>query len=191
MADKDLETVKRQLEARRRAKDNWALTSEDSPIDHHQRHSITGLAYYPIDFKYRVPARMEREEHPHTFQVQTTTGEWRDYVHYGMLHFEIDDQPLMLLVFQPTGEKASTGRKSLFVPFRDRTAPRETYGAGRYLDLAENRDGGEEYVLDFNEAYNPYCAYSPNWSCTIPPRENHLPVEIRAGEKNLPGHDNA
>ena len=187
MADKDLDTVRRQLEARRRAKDKWALTSDDSPVQHEDRHKLTGLEYYPVDFKYRVPARMERHEEPHTFQVQTTTGEWREYMHYGVLNFEIDGQELLLLVFQPTGEKAGKGRKSLFIPFKDKTAPRETYGAGRYLDLAENPDS-DEYMLDFNEAYNPYCAYSPNWSCTIPPRENHLPVEIRAGEKNLPGH---
>jgi hypothetical protein len=188
MSDQALETARRQLEARRRAKDKWALTSEDSPLEHEDRHRLQGLDYYPVDFTYRVPARMVREEHPHTFRAQTTTQEWREYIHYGNLHFTIDDQPLELLVFQPTGEKAHGGRKALFVPFKDRTAPAETYGAGRYLDLAENRDGSDEYVLDFNEAYNPYCAYSPNWSCTIPPRENHLPVAIRAGEKNLPGH---
>ena len=187
MTDRDLDIARRQLEARRRQKDQWMLTSPESPLDEHQRQTVGGLDYFPIDFAYRVAARMEREEKPHTFRVQTTTGDWREYVHYGNLHFELNGQPLQLVVFQPIGEKAGHGRKSLFIPFRDRTAPKETYGAGRYLDMAESKD--DAYVLDFNEAYNPYCAYSPNWSCTLPPRENHLPVEIRAGEMNLPGHE--
>jgi uncharacterized protein len=191
MTNRDLEVVRRQLEARRRQKDQWALTSPDSPLNEHQRHSLPGLDYYPIDFGYRVPAQMEREDHPQTIQIQTTTGEWREYKRVGTLSFELNGQPLSLCAFQATGDKAHTGRKALFVPFRDRTSGRETYGAGRYLDLAENRDGSAEYVLDFNEAYNPYCAYSQNWSCTIPPRENNLAVEVRAGEKNLPGHDDS
>ena len=189
MTNRDLDVVRRQLEARRRQKDQWALTSPDSPLDEHQRHSVPGLDHYPVDFAYRVPARMERMEHPQTIQIQTTTSEWREYKRIGTLHFELNGQPLSLGVYQATGDKAHTGRKAFFVPFRDRTSGRETYGAGRYLDLAENKDGNDTYVLDFNEAYNPYCAYSANWSCTLPPRENNLPVEIRAGEKNLPGHD--
>lgn len=189
LADNTLDVVRRQLEARRRQKDQWATTSPDSPLDEHQRAAISGLDYYPVDFAYRVQARMERMDHPQTIQIQTTTSEWREYKKVGVLHFDLADQPLSLSVFQQTGDKAHTGRKALFVPFRDRTSGRETYGAGRYLDMAENRDGSETYTVDFNEAYNPYCAYSPNWSCTIPPRENQLPVEIRAGEKNLPGHD--
>jgi uncharacterized protein (DUF1684 family) len=191
MADQNLDVVRRQLEARRRQKDQWALNSPDSPLDEEQRTGIPGLDYYPVDFAYRVPARLEREDHPHTIQIQTTTGEWREYKRVGLLSFELNGQPLSLCVFQQSGDKAHTGRKALFLPFRDRTSGRETYGAGRYLDLAENRDDSDMYTLDFNEAYNPYCAYSPNWSCTIPPRENHLPVEIRAGEKNLPGHDDS
>lgn len=191
MTDQNLDVTRRQLEARRRHKDQWALTSPDSPLDDAQRAAVPGLDYYPIDFAYRVAARMEPEDHPQTIQIQTSTNEWREYKRMGTLHFEIEGQPLALCVFQPTGDKAHSGRKALFIPFRDRTSGRDTYGAGRYLDLAENRDGSETYTLDFNEAYNPYCAYSPNWSCTIPPRENTLAVEIRAGEKNLPGHDDS
>jgi uncharacterized protein (DUF1684 family) len=189
MATKDLDLVQRQLEARRRQKDHWAHNSPDSPLEEHHRQQKIALEYYPVDFKYRVTAHMVRDEKPHTFRMQTSTDEWRDYIHYGALQFEIDGQPLTLNVFQATGDKAHTGRKALFIPFRDRTSGQDTYGAGRYLDLAENRDGSDTYTLDFNEAYHPYCAYSPNWSCSIPPRENTLPVAILAGEKNFPGHD--
>ncbi|HUS17885.1 MAG TPA: DUF1684 domain-containing protein, partial [Chloroflexia bacterium] len=101
--------------------------------------------------------------------------------------FELNGQPLTLHVYQPIGENAHRGDRELFVPFRDRTAPRETYGAGRYLRLRA-QDGNDEYTLDFNRADNPWCAYSPNYSCTVPPPANHLPVEIRAGEKIFEEH---
>lgn len=71
--------------------------------------------------------------------------------------------------------------QALFVPFVDETSGKETYGSGRYLDLEQAR--GDDYVLDFNMAYNPYCAYNDDYVCPIPPRENKLPIEIRAGEK--------
>ena len=192
MADQNLDVVRRQLEARRRQKDQWALHSPNSPLDEHQRATVPGPGLLPG--RFRLPRR-RRGWSARTirtrsrFRPRPASGASTSKV--GAFHFEIDGQPLTLSVFQPTGDKAHTGRKALFMPFRDRTSGRETYGAGRYLDLAENRDGSETYILDFNEAYNPYCAYSPNWSCTIPPRENTLPVEIRAGEKNLPGHDDS
>ena len=69
----------------------------------------------------------------------------------------------------------------MFIPFRDATSGKETYGAGRYIDMAES----EQYVIDFNTAYNPFCVYNENYSCPIPPKENWLAVEIKAGEKNF------
>jgi uncharacterized protein (DUF1684 family) len=184
--DDKLAQAQRQIEARRRQKDKWMKESEDSPLDEAGKAACEGLNYYPIDFAYRVPATMRRDERPHHIQIQTTKGEWREYNHYGVLSFELDGKPLTLNVYQQVGDHAHTGNKELFVPFKDRTAPRETYGAGRYLDLRAQE--GDTYTLDFNLAYNPWCAYSPNYSCTIPPPENHLPVEIRAGEKNYGAH---
>jgi uncharacterized protein (DUF1684 family) len=73
----------------------------------------------------------------------------------------------------------------LFLPFRDATSGKESYGAGRYLDLHAHRD---EVEIDFNYAYNPYCAYNPEWNCPLPPAENWLQVPIRAGEKAFPEH---
>ncbi|MGI8588331.1 MAG: DUF1684 domain-containing protein [Chloroflexia bacterium] len=177
----------RQAEAFRRQKDKWMQESEDSPLDEHQRHSFTGLNHYPVDPAYRVTAKMERDERSHTIQIQTTKGEWREYNHYGVLKFALNGQELSLNAYQPMGENAHKGEHELFVPFRDKTCPHETYGAGRYLDLRAH-EGSDDYTLDFNRAYNPWCAYSPNYSCTIPPPENNLAVEIRAGEKIYEQH---
>ncbi len=176
----------RQLEAYRRQKDKWMQESPDSPLDHHQRHTFTGLNYFPVDAAYRVTATLDRDAKPHMIQIQTTTGEWREYNHFGVFHFALGGQPLTLNAYQPTGENAHKGDRELFVPFRDRTAPKETYGAGRYLEIRSQK--GDDYILDFNRSANPWCAYSPNYSCTIPPPENHLPVEVRAGEKLFEEH---
>lgn len=183
----DHDVARRQIEAFRRQKDKWMAESPDSPLEHEDRHTFAGLIYYPYDPGYRVPAVMERDPRPHVIQIQTTKDEWRHYTHYGQLRFEINGTPVALQVYHPLDEKGHTGPRQLFVPFRDRTAPRETYGAGRYLDLRA-LDDDTAYLLDFNRAYNPWCAYSPNFSCTLPPAENHLSVEIRAGEKNFSGH---
>jgi len=178
--------AQRQLEAYRRQKDKWMQESPDSPLEHHQRHTFSGLNYFPIDAAYRVTATLDRDTKPHTIQIQTTTGEWKEYNHFGVLHFALAGQPLTLNVYQPMGENAHKGDRELFVPFRDRTAPKETYGAGRYLEIRAQK--GDDYILDFNRSANPWCAYSPNFSCTIPPPENHLPVEVRAGEKLFAEH---
>jgi len=178
--------VQRQLDAFRRQKDKWMQESPDSPLDEHQRHTFAGLQYYPIDFSYRVAAQMVREPRTHVIKIQTTKDEWREYNHYGELQFELQGQQLKLQVYQPVGDPAHAGSKELFVPFRDRTSGRETYGAGRYLDLRALDT--EQYTLDFNRAYNPWCAYSPYYSCTLPPPENQLPIEIQAGEKSFGEH---
>ncbi len=106
--------------------------------------------------------------------MQTTKGEEQVYRRFGMVRFRVDAQPTQVTLF------ASDGSHELFLPFRDATSGKETYGAGRYLDLQARDD---EVVIDFNYAYNPYCAYNPDWNCPLPPAENWLKVPIRAGEK--------
>src|SRR5947209_8400813 len=92
----NLDTVRRQIEAYRRQKDKWMQESPDSPLDAEQRAAFTGLNYYPVDLNYRVPAVMERSESGQTLRIQTTTEEWRDYTHYGVLKFELEGQPYTL-----------------------------------------------------------------------------------------------
>lgn len=171
--------ARRQLEAFRRQKDKFFSENPDSPILPEEKEQFTGLKYYPIDLDYRVMARLVSEPHPGIFRVQTTTGGHKEYARVGRLEFELNGQRLSLTAFMPPADEPLHGNR-LFVPFRDRTSGKETYGAGRYLDL--NKKATDEYVLDFNRAYNPYCAYSPYYSCPLPPGENNLPVEVRAGE---------
>ncbi|MBF6613738.1 MAG: DUF1684 domain-containing protein [Chloroflexi bacterium] len=171
---------RRQIEAFRKQKDKFLLEHPESPILAEDKEEFRGSNYYPVDLKYRVIATLVPEPHPGIFKVQTTTGDHKEYTRIGRLEFEIDGQQLRLTTFMPPADEPLHGNR-LFVPFRDKTAGKETYGAGRYIDL--NKRPGEEYVLDFNRAYNPYCAYSPYYSCPLPPGENNLPVEIKAGEK--------
>jgi len=106
-------------------------------------------------------------------------------VRIGFFEFEIDGTKLRLAAYKsvpPPGHRHED--HSLFVPFLDATSGKETYGAARYLDLEDRRT--DDYVLDFNPAYNPYCAYSDAYICPFPPQENWLAVPIRAGEKNFP-----
>jgi uncharacterized protein (DUF1684 family) len=179
------DTVTRQLEAARRQKDKFLKEHESSPLLPEDRPDFKGANYFPVDLKYRVVARLMPEANPGIFRVQTTTGDHKEYTRIGRLEFDIDGQPLRLTAFLPPSDEPLHGNR-LFVPFRDKTSGKETYGAGRYIDL--NKRTSDEYVLDFNRAYNPYCAYSPYYSCPLPPGENSLPVEIRAGEKVFHEH---
>ena len=174
--------VKRQLDTQRRLKDKFLLEHPQSPLLPEDREGFRGANYFPVNLEYKVVATFVPEEHPGIFRVQTSTGDQKEYKRAGRLQFEIDGQKLSLVAFEPPADEPLHGNR-LFVPFRDKTSSKETYGAGRYLDL--NKRPGDQYVLDFNRAYNPYCAYSPYYSCPIPPGENTLAVEIRAGEKSF------
>jgi len=112
--------------------------------------------------------------------IATSTGTRQAYMRYGAFTFEIEGRSLKLIVYKSAEDHPYS--RSLFIPFSDETSGRETYAAGRYLDLEEQ--GGDDYELDFNMAYNPYCAYSEEYTCPLPPAENKLSVRILAGEKN-------
>ncbi len=178
----DEDAARRQLEAFRKQKNKFFVESPDSPILPEEKENFQGLNYYPVDLGYRVIAHLNPETNPGVFRVQTTTGAHKEYNRAGRLEFEINGQRMSLTAFLPPAEEEMHGGR-LFVPFRDKTSGKETYGAGRYLDL--NKKASNEYVLDFNRAYNPFCAYSPYYSCPLPPGENNLPIEMRAGEKLL------
>jgi uncharacterized protein len=163
----------------RRAKDEAFRSGKDSPILERDRPVFRGLAYYPINPELRFSARLQRYPSPKQIRLGTNTGEIRRGLRYGYFDFQVGAQTCRIQVYRL--EDASGSGASLFMPFRDSTTGRETYAAGRYMDLKENTSG--VYELDFNRAYNPYCAYNSEFSCPIPPAENTLTVPIRAGEK--------
>ena len=145
---------------------------------------IGKLSFYPIDLKYRVVASLIRTPDAKPFKMATSTKRMAEYVQYGELHFEIDGTYQMLPIYQDTDHENQEGYEDyLFLPFTDPTNADSTYGRGRYLEMWIPE--GNTMVIDFNKAYNPYCAYSPFYSCPIPPKANDLSVAIKAGVKQF------
>lgn len=162
------------------ARDAYFKSDMNSPIPAEKRQSFQGLEYYPINRDLRFSLRLNRYPNPEQVRLGTNTGEIRSGLRYGYFEFTVNSQVCRLQVYR-MDSASGNGGAYLFIPFRDATSGQETYASGRYLDLTENTTG--TYELDFNRAYNPYCAFNTTYSCPIPPSENTLPVPIRAGEK--------
>lgn len=154
----------------------------ESPLTPEDLESFNGLDFYPIDSTYRVIAKFEPEKDPEIFEMPTTTDRRPLYKTFGTATFELNGQSLKLHVYQNQELiKQAEYENHIFIPFTDLSSGNESYGGGRYIDLEIPR--GDTLVIDFNKAYNPYCAYNHKYSCPIPPRENSLPVAIHAGVK--------
>lgn len=159
-----------------------------SPLESKDCKKFIGHSFFDIDMNYRVVATIKKTPTARPFKMKTTSSRMHEYVKYGILSFQINGVTLKLSAYQSTSHKKSEEHKNyLFLPFKDRTNSHETYGGGRYLDLEIPEDGGDEIIIDFNKAYNPYCHYNSGYSCPLVPRENHLLVEIRAGVKQYEG----
>ncbi|MBA3016338.1 MAG: DUF1684 domain-containing protein [Proteobacteria bacterium] len=167
----------------RQDKDRFFKTSPDSPLLNEQQWQFKELSYYPVDITYRVTAHYQRLVEPREFRIQTSTGHERVYVAIAQLDCTVSGKATTLFAYQEKGQDPRANN-ILFIPFMDRTNGLETYPGGRYLEVGEPT--GDSVVLDFNLAYNPYCAYNYNFSCPIPPPENHINLEIKAGEKLFP-----
>ena len=154
---------------------------EKSPLEPADLEAFAGLPFFPIDEKYRVIARFVRTRGSKPFKMPTSTDRLPIYEKYGEAHFELEGKAIVLPVYQNHELRKKKGYKDyLFVPFTDLTNGTDSYGGGRYLDLRIPA-AGDSLVIDFNKAYNPYCAYSSRYSCPIPPRENRIPLAIKAG----------
>jgi uncharacterized protein (DUF1684 family) len=163
------------IEDFRQAKDHMFVHDAESPIKPDARERFAGLAYFAPDPVFVIDAHVDPPPAASELRMPTSTGDEVVYHRAGTVHFSVDGTPAQLTLF------SVEGASDLFVPFRDATSGKETYGAGRYLEVSHPVDGRVE--LDFNYAYNPYCAYSEAYSCPLPPMENWLKVPIRAGEK--------
>ncbi len=153
---------------------------EESPLTKKDRKKFKGLPFFPINEKYRVEARFERMVNAAPFQMKTTTDRLPTYEVFGLAHFTFEGKEYTLQLYQSHRLREMEKYKNhLFLPFTDQTNGNESYGGGRFLDL-EIPDG-DTIVIDFNKAYNPYCAYNHIYSCPIPPAENDLPFKILAG----------
>lgn len=162
----------------RAEKDRYMRESPESPVPPAQRATFAPLPYYDIDPGYRVPAALTVSPGEAVLELPTSTGQRRRMRRIGSLDFTLKGQQLSLSAFVD----ADTNDVSrLFVPFGDLTNGTETYAGGRYLDLERTATG--IYDLDFNRAYHPFCVFNAEYDCPYPPRENRLPVLIRAGER--------
>jgi uncharacterized protein len=162
------------ISGERAAKDEQFKTANDSPIE--DKDAFHGLHYFKVNPEYRVKATIS----PYTASdkelvVKYTDGTTTKYERYGYAHFEINRNPQKLLLLK--------NDNAISILFRDETSGKESYGGGRYLDYRASDIKNNTLVLDFNNAYNPYCAYQASYACPIPPKENTLAISIFAGEQ--------
>ena len=168
-----------QLREARRQKDQTLHTAADSPIPNAQRATFAGLRYFAPAAAFRVTASLTRQPVLLPQPLAMSLGQPESYQRWGTAEFELNGQPQKLTLLQKAGDK------QLFVPFTDPTNGQQTYGAGRYIDVALPPAEANELELDFNQAYNPYCAYNHDFSCPKPPTENRLTVPVAAGEQSF------
>ena len=161
----------------RHRRDHFFAEHPHSPLRESQRAGFKGLDYFPerTDLALTLPLDESETDFGESIDLPTTDGKEKSFSRAGRIRFEVDGVPVELTVLR------DSDRGSLFIPFRDASAGTETYQLGRYLEPQGRPDGTLE--VDFNYAYNPFCAYGEGWSCPIPPEENQLTVSIAAGEK--------
>lgn len=162
-------------DAERAQKDQFFKLSHQSPLPHELQGDFAGLAYFPADGSMVFTVTPEPGDGAE-LRIDTSDGQQRVYKRAAIASFELGGEAVSLALYD-------SGHPGFFLPFRDSTSGKGTYGAGRYLDIEANKDG--TVTIDFNLAYNPFCAYNDAYSCPLPPVENWLQVPVEAGEKDF------
>jgi uncharacterized protein (DUF1684 family) len=162
-----------ELARHRKAKDDFFARDPDSPLTYEQKREFQGLKYFPENPKLRFELPVQEFAVKDPITMQTTTGGTQHYHRFGKIQIEAEGLSAELTVYRD--------EKGYFLPFVDSLAGKETYPAGRYLEPKSKGNG--RFLVDFNFAYNPYCAYNETWSCPLTPFENRIKVPLRAGEK--------
>ncbi|WP_295667866.1 DUF1684 domain-containing protein [uncultured Mucilaginibacter sp.] len=172
---------KARIDAFRKSYENDFLTDASSPL---KKDDLQFLRFYDADSSYRVTADVKYLTGEPIFIMHTFNGASQQYVRYALLNFKLNGKELQLTVYRSIALANITAYKDyLFLPFTDNTNGNTTYGGGRYIDLNTADFKGATMTLDFNKAYNPYCAFSGKYSCPKPPPENNLTIAVEAGEK--------
>ncbi|SEH52437.1 hypothetical protein SAMN05192561_104136 [Halopenitus malekzadehii] len=168
----------------RAEKDEFFDEHPQSPIPPERRDDFDGLAYFDPDPDSRVSATVTVHEDPEPIELETTAGPNVRYLRVVTFAFELNGADLTLAAYRQEGDEDA----ALFIPFRDKTTGQETYHNGRYIELEPEEDlaDGDEVTIDFNLAYNPFCAYTETFSCPLPPEENWLEIAVYAGERTPP-----
>jgi len=178
------EQWKEYLEKNRKAKDDYFAQHQQSPIPINERENFERLNYFTPNPKFYFELDIHEHNKKETIQIQDSKDNMRTLIRWGEFIFKIDSKEYKLQVY-----KSDPNEKHFFVPFRDENSGKETYGAGKYLDLDEenNKTPTGKWILDSNVSYNPFCAYNENYACPFVPTENWMKVSILAGEKKY--HD--
>lgn len=183
--NKSVENYESTIKQHRKEKNNEFLDENGSPLEDEDRLNFITLNYFEVDKKYCVHAKVTWLEDAEVIFLPTSTGVDRKLKKAATLTFEIENSTHILTAFYSymnIGNNQKLLEDRLFIPFSDASSAFETYGGGRYLDVEIN-EKSDSLILDFNLAYNPYCAYNGKYSCPLPPKENDLKVAIQAGEK--------
>ncbi len=158
------------------------LSSAGGPVKAEE--DLTYVQFYAPDSTYRVTATVELTPKAEPFEMPTYNGKTRTHVSYAILSFALKGKKQQLTLYRNLNViRLPEYRDYLFLPFKDATSTKETYGGGRYIDLRKGDIQDGHVILDFNKAYNPYCAYQEGYPCPIPPKHNLLSVAVEAGEK--------
>jgi uncharacterized protein (DUF1684 family) len=183
LTDDDAKALE-EIQMHRKEKDAEFRDPDKTPLPKKQIRKFKGLHYFEPDLHYRVKAKFIKNEKPVLFKMKTTTDRLPDYQKYGDVVFMLNGVEYKLEVYQsPDISKKPEYKDYLFIPFTDETNGKEPYEVGRYIDL--RIPSTDEVIVDFNKCYSPYCSYGSGYSCVKPPDVNHLPIEVKAGEKKF------
>ncbi|AFL82697.1 Protein of unknown function (DUF1684) [Belliella baltica DSM 15883] len=175
----DPEVYVENIEKEREKQFKFLRFNPESPLDTEQKNNLGALSFYPIDPAFKVRARLVPAEDRKVITIPMTDGSEEKYIKHSYAEFDLKGVPQKLLLLQSINE---IDKRNFFLAFADSTSGLDTYGGGRYLNLRQ--DGKNSVSIDFNLAYNPYCAYNPDFACPLPPRENLMELGILAGEKD-------
>lgn len=155
-------------------KDSYLKKDTSSPIEN--KANFKGLKYFEINPAFKIIGKIDKLTSGQTINISMSGGETEEYEAYGNVTFEIEGIKCALKIFK-------TPEGNLFLPFKDLTSNKETYGAGRYLDFGVEDVRNNQLTIDFNKAYQPFCSYNHTFTCPVPPAENFLNVSVKAGER--------
>ena len=170
------------IEKQRQEKDEYMKNNPNSPFNFKGKVEYHPLKYFDVNPKFIFKSKLFEYPTKDTVTIFGTKGEERKVIRFGYIKFEYDEKTYRLNVYQGNSK---SGNEYFMIWFTDLTTGNETYGVGRYLDFELNEDKDFVYTIDFNLAYNPYCAYNPDYTCAIPSKEDFLDLRIEAGEKNF------
>ncbi len=180
----DIDRWRTEVKQMRADKDQFFIDHPQSPIKPEYRDDFEGLAYFDPDPNFRVPARVRVYGNPDPLELDVTAGAPIRYLRAVIFEFELRGERIQLAGYR----QESADDRTIFIPFRDKTTGQQTYHRGRYMEMEPDEAlvNGDVVTLDFNLAYNPFCAYTETFACPLAPEENWLEVVVPAGEKTPP-----